>query len=497
MSLPPFENSPDDLFSFSGSVGRFGDNNRDDVIKAQALLANAGYYELPDPGMPTGWPGGELNRALMRFQKDNGLDPDGTLLPLGFGGVTETGVGETAQALKLQLFDRLQRHAAPSVAEVDRFYRGRRPGEPEPETNIVLKSADGESGSGEPIGVKPVVMSDEPPADYELQPGQQEARGPNLRPSQPPRLLPARPPVMPDPPRAPRPEPAPPQHGPFPQPAPRERIPDEWLSERSIIKRLQEPNPYAPKQDAAPTQEDTPQRGRIIIAEDGKELHVPPLGTWAKDLSPEDRQIADALNDAFATEMALHTGGSRGNALTQEGVNTAIRECIDIAKQIFPDAEITHVFGGNEDGQVDNDSLPEEHLWQYDEEGRKVRSGSRRPDFGILVARSVVEMVRGNTFDSDGKGSPVDRESTARDDIGKKTEGEQMAMFEKQGKHMTAEEFQRNAREICRDAMEKLRDDWEQRGELQKPPSKTWRDYPGPASTNRAQKLRDSRKPLP
>lgn len=49
MSLLSNENIPDDLFSFSGSVGRFGDNNRDDVIKAQALLANAGYYELPDP----------------------------------------------------------------------------------------------------------------------------------------------------------------------------------------------------------------------------------------------------------------------------------------------------------------------------------------------------------------------------------------------------------------------------------------------------------------
>jgi peptidoglycan hydrolase-like protein with peptidoglycan-binding domain len=130
MSLLSNGNSPDDLFSFAGSVGRFGDNNREDVIKAQALLANAGYYELPDPGMPTGWPGGELNRALTRFQKDHGLEPDGTLLPLGPFGVGETGVGETAQALKLQLFDTLQHHAAPTVSEVDSFYRGRRPGEP-------------------------------------------------------------------------------------------------------------------------------------------------------------------------------------------------------------------------------------------------------------------------------------------------------------------------------------------------------------------------------
>lgn len=49
MSLLSHGNSPEDLFSFAGSVGRFGDNNREDVIKAQALLANAGYYDLPEP----------------------------------------------------------------------------------------------------------------------------------------------------------------------------------------------------------------------------------------------------------------------------------------------------------------------------------------------------------------------------------------------------------------------------------------------------------------
>ncbi|MFZ5530551.1 MAG: hypothetical protein ACOY4U_05820, partial [Pseudomonadota bacterium] len=78
-----------------------------------------------------------------------------------------------------------------------------------------------------------------------------------------------------------------------------------------------------------------------------------------------------------------------------------------------------------------------------------------------------------------------------------KTEGEQMAMFEKQGKHMTAEEFRRNVRNVCRDTMEKLRNDWNRRGELQKPPSKTWRDYSGPDSARRAEELRDQRKSLP
>ena len=501
MSLLPFKNTADDLFSFAGSVGRFGDNNRDDVIKAQALLANAGYYDLPEPGMPTGWPGGELNRALIKFQKDHGLEADGTLLPLDPAGVTETGVGETVQALQDELGVRLKGLAAPNVQEADDFYRDlpKLAGEGVPATDVHLQSDDG--NRVEYPGLKK-VRSDAPPSYYELRPGQQEARAPGPggvrtapQPARPPMARPpATTPLQPPP-------STPPQYGPF-LPIPRERIPDEWLEKPSPLRPPQIP---PPQNDTGPTgkpppivnRPDAPGLGRIIIAEDGKELYVPPLGAWADDLSPEKRQIAEGLSDAFITEMALHTGGSRGNALTQEGVNIAIRECMDIAQEIFPDAEITHVFGGNQDGNADRDSLREEHLWQYDENGNRVHRGSRRPDFGILVARSVVEMVRGNTFDSDGKGNPVDRESSARDDIGGKTEGEQMAMFEKQGKHMTADEFRHNVREVCRDKMEKLRGDWEQRGELQKPPSKTWHDYPGPASARRAKELRDRRKPLP
>jgi peptidoglycan hydrolase-like protein with peptidoglycan-binding domain len=493
MSLLPMENSPDDLFSFAGSVGRFGDNNRDDVIKAQALLANAGYYDLPAPGMPTGWPGGELNRALTRFQKDHGLDPDGTLLPLGPFGVGENGVGETAQTLKLQLFDRLQRHAAPTVAEVDRFYRGRRPGEPEPATNVALRSADGDGGSGDPVGVKPVTMSDEPQDGYEPKPGQQEARGPGLRPT-PPRLQPARPPILSNPPTAPRPEAAPPQHGPFPQPAPGERIPDEWLSERSIIKRLQEPSPYAPKQEAAPKQDDAPQRGRIIIAEDGKELHVPPLGAWAKELSPEDRQIADTINNALAEEMAIKHGGSRGSEHTQEGVNAGIQGCLEALRDALPEAEIRHIAGGNPEGKADKEALKEEHLWEFDEDGNPVRKGSNRSDWTIVVARSIAAAVRGNTYDTQG-GGIADRESNAEDGINSKTEGDQMVMVEKHGGARSEADIRRDAYERCYKAAQEIRSDWTKRGEFKLPKPDLPAKYDGPANAQRARKLRESRKP--
>jgi hypothetical protein len=121
MSLLPF---PDDTdpFSFSGSVGRNGDNDRTDVIKAQTLLADAGYLELPSPGMPTGWAGEGLFRAIGKVQKANGLPVDGLLLPLRDGAVGENGEGETLQSLQGLLGGRMYGTVVPTPQDVDRFF---------------------------------------------------------------------------------------------------------------------------------------------------------------------------------------------------------------------------------------------------------------------------------------------------------------------------------------------------------------------------------------
>lgn len=100
-------------------------------------------------------------------------------------------------------------------------------------------------------------------------------------------------------------------------------------------------------------------------------------------------------------------------------------------------------------------------------------------------------MVRGNTFDSDGAGNAADREVTARDGIKTKTPGEKLVMLEKQGPEMTEQEFRRNAREACRAAFTELREDWEKRGEFEKPASKIPRAYDGPET---AQRAKDQRK---
>lgn len=176
-----------DPFVLSGSVGRFGDNRRDDLIKAQILLANAGYYDLPRPGAPTGWPSGALNQAIRRYQKDQGLEPDGTILPLSEagGGIGRNGEGETLAALQGELGDRLTGRAAPTPEQVDAFYEQRarqlaRDGEdaPSPPTPIALRGEDGSAKA--PLGTVPAngpapVMSDIDPPPQQLKPGQQEA----------------------------------------------------------------------------------------------------------------------------------------------------------------------------------------------------------------------------------------------------------------------------------------------------------------------------------
>lgn len=476
MSLVPFKNTADNLFSFAGSVGRFGDNNREDVIKAQALLANAGYYDLPDPGMPTGWPGGELNRALIRFQKDHGLEADGTLLPLDPSGVTETGVGETVQALQNQLSDRLQRFAPPTVNEVDRFYRGRRPGEAEPETDVALKSAD--RGGDEPIGVKP-VMSDELPEQIEPKAGEQTAFlapavqvGVRLAP-QIPNLLRGLG-IM----------------------APATTLPLSGDSQQPTDKPdndAQRPaEPAQPEEDRQQQDFAKPQRGRIIIAEDGKELHVPPLGAWADDLSPDDRQIAEALNDALAEEMAIRHGGSRGSKQTQEGVNAALQGCLEALKDVLPEAEIKHIAGGNRKGNADDKDLKEEDLGEYDEEGNWVRKGSNRSDWTVVIARNIATALRGNTYDTQG-GKTAVRESNAETGIRNKTDGDQMVMVEKHGRNRSDEDIRRDAYKACYDAGLQIRSDWTKQGEFEQPKPDVPAEYKGPANARRAEEIRKMR----
>jgi hypothetical protein len=121
MSLLPFPEDTDP-FSFAGSVGRNGDNDRADVIKAQMLLSSMGEYDLPAPGVPTGWAGEPLFRAIGKVQKANRLPVDGLLLPLRDGAVGENGEGETLMSLQGLLGERLRGQVIPTPQQVDGFF---------------------------------------------------------------------------------------------------------------------------------------------------------------------------------------------------------------------------------------------------------------------------------------------------------------------------------------------------------------------------------------
>lgn len=120
MDIPEIDDA--DPFSLTASVGRSGANDRADVIKAQTLLANAGYLDLPSPGIPTGWASADLFSGISRLQKDNGLDADGLLLPLPRDGVGPNGEGETLAQLKQTIGPRFDGAAALTPEEVDRFH---------------------------------------------------------------------------------------------------------------------------------------------------------------------------------------------------------------------------------------------------------------------------------------------------------------------------------------------------------------------------------------
>lgn len=161
--LPPMQGMSDqdesDLFSFSGSVGPNGENRREDVIKAQTLLACTGDFD-PDGifKMPTGWPSSDLYRGIRKLQKRAGRTVDGMLMPIPAGGVDQNGVGETLDVLRGELGDSLAGQKAPTPKEVDAHY------EAEARRNATSEEgpAPSQGEASNTSGTTDVVLSDVP-----------------------------------------------------------------------------------------------------------------------------------------------------------------------------------------------------------------------------------------------------------------------------------------------------------------------------------------------
>ncbi|HEX6957176.1 MAG TPA: hypothetical protein VF194_04255 [Ferrovibrio sp.] len=139
--------------------------------------------DLPQPGAPTGWPGGELERGIRRYQKTRGVAPDGVLLPLPEGGVGADGAGETLAALQAGLGGRLEGYDAPPPEEVDVFHdaHARNDADAPPCSTIVTPATAASDDTGQarhPVGVRTPASGRAPSAQGQpamTKPGQQEA----------------------------------------------------------------------------------------------------------------------------------------------------------------------------------------------------------------------------------------------------------------------------------------------------------------------------------
>lgn len=468
---------PRNPFRLAGSVGRSGENRRDDVIKAQLVLAEAGDYRLPEPGIPTGWPGGELERAVIRAQKRLGLQPDGVLLPLADGAVGADGGGETLAALQAEVGDALGGRPAPTPDEVDRFYEEH------------ARRGDDDDDDAPPG----TVLSDEP-----------AATPPHWRPGS---LLaqvvlpPPRPMVPPAAGAAPA--------TPYPHEAPdiqaaawevqkrfgyardnlealgtgllrlhedgRRQRPEPDGAEQAAFATLPGDGPvrpYRPLDEAerkamqtpplVPPDIDTRLQGRPAEAPDlpDEKLIPPEIRPWFEELEPFDQELARQLMIVF---------NSLGNEWTQKGNNYIIREVFDVLEQ-FPRLKIwmTHKYGATLNGRG-AEKRKEQYLPYVDENGKKHRTGSGRPDIGFLFARHLAIMLNFNSATQNRDGSWTIEEINQAEKHGVLSKGRSSVMLEKLRENESEQDYRRKVRPRIVDAVRQFEADIAATGEFEKP----------------------------
>lgn len=438
----PAEPASSDPFRLSGSVGRYGENRRDDLIKAQILLANAGYYTMPRPGAPTGWPSGEIERSIIRLQKDKGLETDGTMLPFAEdGGIGVRGEGETLAALQADLGEVLAGYEAPTPEEVDAHYDERATriarGEEEPDSGIVTA---GEDGTAEhPIGVKrPAegggprpnlglfvrLPKEEPPQSGETASDIDDTSGPQWRDGQ--RVAQMAPPMparaagvpLPHDPNAER-----DQYGVSKaekqvgrmleqgfgkakdlllqgskwQPwSPRTREPDKRDDMDYVpagpLPPLQgkpaDPMPLPP-QEGGPNEPENngPLKGRPNdpAQPDIERLIPPEMKDWYETLDPFDQELGKELMLVFN-----NSGGRRGIRPTREGNAYVVKEIMEYYKSQRPEiaGNFEHVGGAWENGKEGAPEVPEEYIKGRDSQGPK---GATWPDVTIKYANQLAK----------------------------------------------------------------------------------------------------------
>lgn len=117
----PFQNgdSPGSYFSLSDSLGDDRPNRRNDAIKVETILGNTGYIDLSKTDGPLGYWGDRQDKAVRKWQDDNGLEVDGVLKP----------GGPTISSMKKATGSLLGGFTAPTADEVDQHHAQRQQGE--------------------------------------------------------------------------------------------------------------------------------------------------------------------------------------------------------------------------------------------------------------------------------------------------------------------------------------------------------------------------------
>jgi len=348
MSLQKWDQS--DPFRFSGSVGRNGENDRADVIKAQMLLAEAGALDLPRPGLPTGWAGEGLTEAIRHIQKANDLPVDGVLLPLRDGAVGENGEGETLQALKTQVGDRIGGLPVPTPDQVDSFFDAyARDPKAEP---IFQRPEKRDFGTGKEKGPQeamlplawPLLAVGAPLAlgagEYLRRQYDKSRRETFTRPPDAPVLPPLRPAT-------------------------------DTEKAQTAIPPLRPPEPEARLQGRPAA--DTPSNGERLIP--------PDIRKWVSGLPPEQQPLADELAGII---VEAHQFGPQGSPRTVEATKIITRVCFE-QLQKRPDlaGKLFHVAGSYKEGK--GDRLTEEWVPRQDTSGEH---GAEKLKGGVHVDSS-------------------------------------------------------------------------------------------------------------
>ncbi|WP_341896128.1 peptidoglycan-binding protein [Ferrovibrio terrae] len=394
----------DDPFDFAGSVGHNGDNDRADVIKAQLLLANAGELDLPLPGLPTGWAGDGLTRAVRHVQKANGLPVDGLLLPLRGGMVGEHGEGETLMSLRSLLGGRMRGQRIPTPQQVDGFFDAYAR---DPDAPLPYRTMEKRDGDPEPTLRTMEKRESDPEPRLQLLDASMTIEAP----------------------------PSPPAAGEQTAVLPAALLPlllttplaigaGEYMRkqyEKSRGEKLTSPasrplgdmeKEQANTPPLQPPQIDTSLQGRPAADKQSTDERLIPPETkdWISGLPPTQQPVAEGLAGII---VELNPHGSRGKPETEKANRIMVRTCLE-ELQRYPDLadELRHVAGATREGKEGGDYMKEEVIRS---DGSKTFS---RPDgtFGRLDAKERVDQsspytARMNTVDIKKTGDEHDRSS--------------------------------------------------------------------------------------